>query len=488
MTAMSPLDSASELAAAIRAGDLSATDVVRAYLDRIDRLNPTINALVTVDVDGALSRARQADAALAAGDLWGPLHGVPFTVKDSFETAGIRTTSSYRPLADHIPDRDATAVERLRQAGAIVLGKTNMPELERDVQSMSPLFGTARNPWDLARTPGGSTGGGAAAVSAGLTALELGSDTAGSVRIPAHYTGVYALKPTEHRVSLAGKIPPRTDRPRGMRHLSVAGVIARSVDDLVLWLTITEGLDPRDPDTAPPAPPNPRSRPAVSRLALIESFPGVPVDVATRAALAALADRLSSSGVTVERVAPDIDWTEALVTYAEMWGAECGLGLPGAVRTLAPVAALVTPRREIVARAIVRGMRFDMSGYAAALTRRDTLIRTFDAFLSRYDALLLPVTSGPAFTHRRPGLLRQPDPIEVDGQSVPYDLATLGYTAPLNALGNPVVVMPLPRPAGSLPIGVQVVGRRWDDHHLLAVASALSATTGPFVPPAMARA
>lgn len=479
---------ARELAAAVRDGVVTSAQVVDGHLERVARHNPALKALVLVATDAARARAAEADAALDRGEHWGPLHGVPITVKDSFETAGILTTSSHPPLADHVPTRNATAVERLVRAGAIVMGKSNLPELERDVQSWGPLFGRAANPWDVTRTPGGSTGGGAAAVAAGLSPMELGSDTAGSVRVPAHYTGTFSLKPTEHRVSLAGKVPPRPGRPRGMRHLGVPGVIARSVGDLTLWLDVVEGVDARDPDAVPPpaddVPPTTRSPRAEGlRIAWVDAVPPISVGSATRSALERLADDLAADGATVERAAPDLDWEAALTTYAEVWGAECGLGLPRSVRVLAPFAARLTSRREVVARGVARGMRSTPSAYAATLTRRDEMIESFEAFLSGYDAWVLPVSSGPAFTHRRPGLLRSPPAIDVDGAPVSYDLATLGLTAPLSVLGAPVVTLPLTSVARSLPIGVQVVGRRWHDRRLLDVAERLVPSTGAFVPP-----
>src|SRR5436305_4588550 len=199
--------STTELAAAIRAGHVSATEVLEAHLAQIDKRNPALNAVITLDAEQAYERAREADAALARGELWGPLHGVPFTLKDAFATAGMRTTTGFPPL-DHVPQTDSTVTARLKAAGGILLGKTNVAAMLADpAQSDNPLFGRTRNPWDRARTPGGSSGGAAAAVAAGMTPFDIGTDLSGSLRIPAHFCGVFGLKPTEHRVSLAGLIP-----------------------------------------------------------------------------------------------------------------------------------------------------------------------------------------------------------------------------------------------------------------------------------------
>ena len=241
------------LASAIRAGEVSCREVVEALLDRIARYNPSLNAIVTLDEAGARARADLADVALARGEVWGPLHGVPVTFKDVFETAGMRTTSSHKALAGYVPEQDATVVARLRSAGAIVLGKTNMPELAGDSQSDSPVFGRANNPWDLGRTPGGSSGGEAAAVAAGLSVLGSGSDIGGSLRLPAHFCGVFALKPTDHRVSNAGHIPPLPGSVNTVRSLAVNGPIARNPVDLGVWLALVAGPDGRDA-TVPPVP------------------------------------------------------------------------------------------------------------------------------------------------------------------------------------------------------------------------------------------
>jgi len=223
---------AAQLAGIIRSREASSAEVLEDHLRQIREHNPALNAVVTLDEERALERAREADAALAQGEIWGPLHGVPVTIKDTFETAGLRTTASFKPLADYRPQTDATVVARLRAAGAIILAKTNMPELALDIQSVSPIFGRANNPWDLGRTPGGSTGGGAAAVAAGLSPLEVGSDIGGSIRIPSHFCGLFGFKPTENRVPESGHIPGLPGEPRTVRHMGVFGPLARSVEDL----------------------------------------------------------------------------------------------------------------------------------------------------------------------------------------------------------------------------------------------------------------
>src|SRR5689334_5074188 len=210
-SSVGPFSSVSELAVAIKSGVLSSRELLELYLDRVERFNSALNAIVTLDADRARAEADAADAAIARGDQLGPLHGVPITIKDAIETAGMRTTSGAEMLAEYLPERDAVAVARLRAAGAIVFGKTNLPEFAGDAQTFNELFGTTNNPWDRERTPGGSSGGAAAAVAAGLTGMELGSDLGGSLRIPAHFCGVYTIKPTWGIVPMTGHIPPPPD-------------------------------------------------------------------------------------------------------------------------------------------------------------------------------------------------------------------------------------------------------------------------------------
>ena len=314
---------AQELATAIRQCRVSAAEVLEAHLEQIKGHNPTLNAIITLDEEGARARAKQADKALARGEVWGPLHGVPITIKDALETVGLRTTGGYSPLADYVPARDATVVARLRTAGAVILGKTNLSVLSADYRAENPIFGRTNNPWNLGRTPGGSTGGGAAAVAAGLTALEIGSDLAGSLRIPAHYCGVFALKPTEHRVPTTGHIPEPPGVPRGVRHMQTVGPLARSVEDLALALGLIAGPDGYD-SQVPPVPLKTGEQPLkISRFIWTDDFGGVPVTNDTRSSLSAFVDELQRSGCQIARCPPDkLDWVGAWESWGEIVLAE----------------------------------------------------------------------------------------------------------------------------------------------------------------------
>ncbi len=477
---LTAFSSATEIALAIRSRHTTATAVVDESLARIARFDPGINAICTLDATGAMNRAREADAALARGELWGPLHGVPMSIKDALETAGLRTTGGHPPLADHVPARDASAVARLRSAGAVLLGKTNVPPLSSDFRADNPIFGRTNNPWNLAHTPGGSTGGGGAAVAAGLSAFDLGSDLAGSVRIPAHYCGLFGLKPTERRVPNTGHIPEPPGLPRAVRHLNTLGPLARSVDDLELILKVIAGPDELEWDV-PPVPLNgaPDRPLRTMRFAWSTSFGSLPVTAETHAAVAKLANDLARLGCMVENTMPlgfDIDL--AWETWGELVIAERAATAPE--RVAERVAALnETLGSDFpVGRGSAKGARATLADYMASLTRRDWLIGAWERLYDDVDAFLCPVTVGPAIAHVPFGT-----PINVDGVKVPYFLAGTAYTCIFNLTGSPVVVLPIARSKEGLPIGVQIVGRRWGEMELLALAKKLALITGPFVPP-----
>ena len=243
--------STTELAAAIKRGAVSASDALDAQLAQIDKHNPALNAVIMLDVDGARKRAAQADSARKRGEFWGPLHGVPFTLKDAHETEGLRTTVGFPPFAKYVPAQDSVVVARLKAAGAILIGKTNTATLLGDFQTDNPLFGRTNNPWDVERTPGGSSGGAAAALAAGMTPFEIGTDMQSSIRLPAHFCGVFGLKPTDNRVSLEGGFPNPGDAPRTIHIMSCIGPMARSAEDLALLYRIIAGPDASDTDLQP---------------------------------------------------------------------------------------------------------------------------------------------------------------------------------------------------------------------------------------------
>lgn len=475
-----PFSSALELAAAVRARRTSVRELTELYLARIERHNPSLNAICTLDAAGAKRRAHEADAALARGELWGPLHGVPMTIKDALETAGLRTTGGHPPLKDYVPSRDATAVARLKSAGAILLGKTNVPPLSADYRADNPIFGRTNNPWNLERTPGGSTGGGAAAVAAGLSAFDVGSDLAGSVRTPAHFCGLFGLKPTERRIPNTGHIPEPPGLPRAVRHMNVLGPLARSVEDLALITRVASGPDDAEWDLAPVPWHEPAERPLNSyRFAWSTNFGGVAITGDTRQGIQKLATELSRAGCKVEERNPDgFSFDEAWEAWGEIAITE--RAATGGDRSRERVAALNAALGEswAVARGSAKGMHATVADYMAALTRRDALITALERFFQHWDAFICPVTVSPAIPHAAFGT-----PIEVDEHKVPYFIAGTAYTCPFNLTGHPSVVLPLTRSRDGLPIGVQLVAKRWGEPELLALAQKVSFITGAFAPP-----
>jgi len=466
--------SAVELAAAVRAGRTNASELVELYLERIARHNPALNAVCTLDAEGARRRARELDKS----ETLGALHGVPMTIKDALETAGVRTTGGHPPLKDYVPKKDASAVARLRAAGAILLGKTNVPPLSADYRADNPIFGRTNNPWDLERTPGGSTGGGAAAVAAGLSAFDVGSDLAGSVRTPAHFCGLFGLKATERRIPNTGHIPEPPGEPRAVRHMNVLGPLARSVDDLGAITRILSGPDDAEWDLPPVAWAEPSPRLLKNcRIAWSTDFEGIPVTRETRRAIEKLAGELARAGARVENRNPEgFSFDEAWETWGEIAIAE--RAATGGERSRERVAALNATLGEkwAVARGSAKGVNATVADYMVSLNKRDALITALEKFFGRWDAFLCPVTVSPAIPHVPFGT-----PVDVDEKQVPYFIAGTAYTSPFNLTGHPAVVVPVVREP--LPIGIQIVGARWSEPALLALAKQIASITGPFVPP-----
>jgi amidase len=445
--------SATQLAAAIANKHVSAVEVLEGHLRQIDTHNKALNAVVTMDVERARTRAKEADDSLARGTSWGPLHGVPFTLKDAFATAGMRTTVGFQPLAEYVPKDDSTVAARLKGAGAILVGKTNVAELLADFQTSNPLFGRTNNPWNLDRTPGGSSGGAAAALASGMTPFEVGTDLSNSIRLPGAYCGVFGLKPTERRVAMTGVVPDPRGTPRVLRVMSCMGPMARTVDDLSLLYRIIAGPDGFDTEV-PPAPIEDTPDVALKdvKIALAPTFPGLPVASSIRDALTRLAGELRPLCRHIDEPAlPAVNVQEDLSRAGNLIGMALGAFQP---QSKSPAATL--------------------AAYLELLHQRDASIVLWERFFDSWDILLCPASMVTAFPHCPPG-----SPLDVDGRRETYWLVS-AHGAVFNYTGHPAVVVPYGLDGNGLPIGIQVVGRRWGEARLLGIARALTQVTGEF--------
>ncbi|HEY2316424.1 MAG TPA: amidase family protein [Streptosporangiaceae bacterium] len=474
---------AAELSRAIRARVISSRELLDQLVSRGERLNPALNAIVAWDLERARAAAAAADEATVHDQVAGPLHGLPMTVKDVFETEGLVTTSGAPELAQYVPAADALAVARLKQAGAIVFGKSNTPMYAGDWQTYNEVYGRTSNPWDTSRTAGGSSGGAAAAVAAGLTPLEFGSDIGGSIRNPAHYNGVYGLKPSWGIVPVRGHIPG----PPGSLvqvDVGVAGPLARSVADLRIALRATAGPLPED---APAWRLELEAGPAIGSLSELriatvfgEGADVVPLAAGVRASLDGFAARLSEAGAHVHAVRLPVPLADGFSTWRDLALPIFGVGLPDA--EYAELAKLADIPGDDPMLASARALTSRYKAWFSATELRERQRAAWATLFDQYDAVLAPVMPTAAFAHDtdRPMDERM---LDIDGVGVPHRLAA-AWCCAIGAMLLPVVTLPTGPDRAGLPVGVQVIGPFLADMRLLRIAELLDSAAGPgFVPP-----
>jgi Asp-tRNA(Asn)/Glu-tRNA(Gln) amidotransferase A subunit family amidase len=457
------------MAKQIREKEISPVELAEAHLAKIERLNPILNAFVHVEPERVRRKARDAEDVVTRGREIGPLHGVPISIKSSIEVAGYRCEAGTRLRQGFIPSQDAPLVTRLRKAGAIILGVTNTPELLMAWETDNLLYGRTNSPWDLARTPGGSSGGEAAAIAAGMSAGGVGSDGGGSIRVPAHFSGICGLKPTPGRVPATGHYPP-SGGPFAL--IGVVGPMARTVADLKLLFEVMQGPD--DGDTcAAPVPLRWRSDEEVKKLRIgyFEDDGRTPVTPEIRAAVRTAAQALRNAGFQVEPFRPE-GLEEARLLWRRFFiGAGAMLIRPMFKNREHDLSPILKQFLEWSA----AELPLTAESLLEAWIRRDAVRADVLQQMQNYPILLCPPAAIPAFRHGERSW-------QVEGKTVEY-FDAWSYTEFFNLLGNPGAVVPVSQSAEGLPVGVQIIGRPWEEEQVLAVADVIEKECGGWKAP-----
>jgi Asp-tRNA(Asn)/Glu-tRNA(Gln) amidotransferase A subunit family amidase len=456
--------SAVEMSRQVREREISPVELARAHLSKIERLNPKLNAFIQIDGERVRQQAREAEAAVMIGRELGPLHGVPISIKSSIEVVGMKCEAGTRLRAGFVATKDAPLVSRLRRAGAVILGVTNTPELLMAWETDNALYGRTNSPWDLERTPGGSSGGESAAIASGMSAGGVGSDGGGSIRVPAHFSGICGLKPTPGRIPSTGHFPP-SGGPFAL--IGVVGPMARNVADLKILFEVMQGPDEGD-TCAAPVPvrwPNPHELKQV-KIGYFEDDGRTPLTAEIRTAVRAAAEALQRSGFQVEHFRP-----EGLEQARLLWK-KFFVKMGGIL-----IAPMFVGREQDANPLLQQFLEWSnaepsLSGSDVINTwiQRDVLRASFLEQMRRYPILLCPPAAIPAFRHGERSWT-------VDGKNVEY-LDAWSYTEWFNLLGNPAAVVPVSQSSQGLPIGVQIVGRPWEEEQVLEVASMLEREIG----------
>ncbi len=474
--------SATDLLAALDAGRTSSAELMEMYIERHQRHNPGINAIVATDFESARLRARHLDAARAQGLRSGPLHGLPMTIKDSIEVAGMPCISGYPGFAQNKPDTNADVVAALLAAGAIIFGKTNVSKLTQDMQSYNDVYGQTNNPWNPARVPGGSSGGSAAAIAAGLTGAEIGSDIGGSIRIPAHCCGIYGHKPSFGIVSLKGHVPPRPGMfPADYSYdgdLGAIGPLARNAEDLDLLLGVIAG--PKKPERIAyklDLPPSRKTCLRDFRVGLWLDDPQSPVDIQVGDALAEFVAKLAASGCIIKNRRPDIEFAASHDIFVQLLTANASIELPDELyaRAKAKLPALDPHDRRFQAQ-WVRGTALTHHDWRDLNYRRLLMCQNWADYFSDIDILLCPAMPVTAFPHDHSDLSART--LLVNGQSRDYLDTLLTWTGLVTVSYLPATAIPIGLAGNGMPVGIQAVGPYLEDRTTVEFARLTAELTG----------
>jgi amidase len=485
VTDIDPFATATELLAALRAGRVTALELTDLYIRRIERHDPRLNAVVVRDFERARHQARAADQAATRGEP-GALLGLPMTIKESFNVIGLSTTCGVPEWRDFVSQHDAPAAARTREAGAVLLGKTNVPPMLADWQSANPIHGRTNNPWDLGRTPGGSSGGSAAAIAAGLSALEVGSDIGGSIRVPAVFCGVYGHRPSETLLPKSGQFPV-PPLPNAVGVMAVQGPIARSAEDLELALSVLAGPEVgEDVAWRVALPPSRHDRLADFRVAVLPAIPWLVVDDEITLALQALAARLGRLGATVKEIQPDAfgDHRVHHQLYRSLLAAMTSARATAEERQKRIAFWKQAP--DEFSQAHLRGLAGTPGDFVLWGAQRETFRQAWRAFFRDWDVLLAPAINVLAYPHiARPWPAEGDDlrlTFDVNGRAVPY-MHGLVYPALSTVAGQPATAFPVALSRGGLPVGLQVIGPYLEDLTPLRFAGLVAREIGGFRKP-----
>jgi len=473
---------ATALLSDLEARRVGALELLDHLIARAERHNPAINAIVVRDVERARARAAEADAARRRGESWGRLHGLPMTVKECFDVEGLPTSAGSPSLKANAALRHADAVQRLVDAGAIVFGKTNVPLFAGDLQTYNEVYGITNNPWDTTRGPGGSSGGSAAALAAGLTPLEFGSDIGGSIRNPAHFCGVYGHKPSYGLVSMRGHVP---GPPNSLLQVDIAvvGPMARAAEDLDLALSIVAGPNEFDlPAWRVELPPPRHQRLQDYRIAVCADDPFCPVDREIADLIRAAAAALAKAGAKVADAKPDLDFGQCFRSYYQMLAATMSADFPEPVmQSLEIKARVASPESTAYADLFARGASMRHAAYIKASAGRQKQRAAWGNFFRDRDVFLCPVVMTAAFPHdHAPDMLSRTLP--VNGEARPYGDA-LCWAGLIGNVRLPATVVPIGRTKAGLPVGMQIVGPYLEDRSPIDLAKRLADLIGGFTPP-----
>lgn len=474
---------------AIKTGVISSRELTKHVFKRIKKHNAKINAFVTLNEEQALKRARKADDALSAGKIWGALHGLPILIKDQFPTVGLRTTCGFPELANYIPEENAVTVDRLLHAGAIIIGKTNTPIGASDIQTYNKVAGTTNNPWDVTKTSGGSTGGGAAALAGGLGFLELGADLAGSIRTPSNFCGVCGHKPSLNIVSFQGAIPPLPSlippaiNLAGLNDLAVVGPLARSAADLKLELEIIGGPSPEDAVSLKWSLPKPRKASLKDyKVGFVADDPFCAVHPEIKSIISHAVDALRRNGVQVKEGWPEgIQFREIFETYFKLMAAFVSQS-PAFTDTVINMLKLsyFMPFGD-TQRNFVDGLTLSHKDWYKLGVRRLAVRLAWQTFFKQYDAFLMPANCVPAFSHNHERNMWGRVVEASDRRR--YYVETFKWISIATLAGLPVTVIPVGKTKNNLPVGIQIMGPYMEDGTALDLAMKMEKVLGGFTPP-----